>query len=79
MIDAIEKTGGGLLVEPDNPVALADGLHALWTDTSRRQALGERAFSGVRAHYTIAQSADRLLDAYQRIIPREPSLSASVA
>jgi glycosyltransferase involved in cell wall biosynthesis len=78
-VEIIEKTGGGLLVEPDNPVALADGLHALWTDTSRRQALGERAFSGVRAHYTIAQSADRLLDAYQRIIPREPSLSASVA
>jgi len=78
-VEIIEKTGGGLLVEPDNPAALADGLHALWTDVSRRQALGERAFSGVRAHYTIAQSADRLLDAYQRIIPREPSLSASVA
>jgi glycosyltransferase involved in cell wall biosynthesis len=78
-VEIVEKTGGGLLVEPDNPAALGDGLYALWTDAARRQALGERAFSGVRAHYTIAQSADRLLDAYRRAIAREPSLTMSVA
>jgi len=78
-VEIVEKTGGGLLVEPDNPAALADELYTLWTNAPQRLALGERAFSGVRAHYTIEQSADRLLDAYNRVIQREPSLSASVA
>jgi glycosyltransferase involved in cell wall biosynthesis len=78
-IEVVEKTGGGLLVEPDNPAALADGLYAMWSDSTKRQTLADRAFAGVRAHYTIAQSADRLLDAYRGVIEREPSLNASVA
>ena len=78
-IEIVEKTEGGLLVRPDDPAALADGLYSMWSDPTKRQTLGERAFSGVRAHYTIAQSADRLLDVYRRVIEREPSLSASVA
>jgi glycosyltransferase involved in cell wall biosynthesis len=78
-VEIVEKTGGGILVEPDNPAALAAGLHSLWSDPLNRHALGERAFSGVRSHYTIAQSADRLLDAYRRVIARQPSLNASVA
>jgi glycosyltransferase involved in cell wall biosynthesis len=78
-IEIVEKTGGGLLVEPDSPAALADGLYSIWADPTTRQSLGERAFTGVRTHYTIAQSADRLLDVYRRVIAREPSLSASVA
>jgi glycosyltransferase involved in cell wall biosynthesis len=78
-IEIVEKTGGGLLVEPDNPAALADGLYAMWSDPTRRRTLGDQAFAGVRAHYTIAQSADRLLALYHRVIEREPSLNASVA
>jgi glycosyltransferase involved in cell wall biosynthesis len=78
-IEIVEKTGGGLLVEPDDPAALAAGLYSMWSDPEKRRALGERAFDGVRTHYTIAQSADRLLDVYRRVIDREPSLSASVA
>ena len=78
-IEIVEKTGGGLLVAPDDPAALADGLYAMWSDPATRRTLGERAFAGVRAHYTIAQSADRLLDLYRQVVEREPSLSASVA
>ena len=51
----------------------------LWSDPTRRRTLSDQAFAGVRAHYTIAQSADRLLALYHRVIEREPSLSASVA
>jgi glycosyltransferase involved in cell wall biosynthesis len=77
--EIVEKTGGGLLVAPDDPAALADGLYSMWSEPATRQALGERAFAGVRTHYTIARSADCLLDVYRRVIERQPSLSASVA
>src|SRR6476659_1806371 len=30
-IEIVEKTGGGLLVAPDDPAALADGLYAMWS------------------------------------------------
>ena len=77
--EVVEKTGGGLLVEPDNPAALADGLYALWSDSTLRRSLANRAFAGVRAHYTIAQSAARMLDVYRDVVKQEPSLSVSVA
>src|SRR5262249_1693402 len=78
-IEIVEKTSGGLLVEPDNPAALADGLYALWSNPTRRRSLRDQAFAGVRPHYTIAQSADRLLALYHRVIEHEPSLNAVVA
>ena len=66
-VEIVEKTGGGLLVEPDDPQQLADGLYALWSDRARHAQLADRAFHGVRAHYTIAQSADRLLGVYEAV------------
>jgi glycosyltransferase involved in cell wall biosynthesis len=62
--EVVEKTGGGLLVAPDDPSALADGLYKLWQDRPLAEALGERGFHGVRAHYSVGNSADRLLEAY---------------
>jgi glycosyltransferase involved in cell wall biosynthesis len=62
--EIVERTGGGLLVAPDDPSALADGLYTLWHDRPLAAALGERGFNGVRAHYGIARSADRLLEVY---------------
>jgi glycosyltransferase involved in cell wall biosynthesis len=67
-IEMIERTGGGLLVDPDSPESLADGLYRLWQDRALAAALGLRAFEGVRAHYTIAHSADRLLKVYEDLI-----------
>ena len=62
--EVVEKTGGGLLVEPDDPQSLADGLYELWSDRQQARTLGARAYEGVRAHYGIAQSADRQLQVY---------------
>ena len=67
-VEIVEKTGGGLLVEPDNPERLADGLYSLWQDRERAAALGRHAFEGVRAHYTLEQSARRLLEVYEDVI-----------
>jgi glycosyltransferase involved in cell wall biosynthesis len=65
--EMIEKTGGGLLVEPDNAENLAEGLYTLWQDRALRETLGQRAAQGVRAHYTIAHSADRLFEVYDQM------------
>jgi glycosyltransferase involved in cell wall biosynthesis len=65
--EIVEKTGGGLLVAPDDPSALADGLYTLWHDRPLAKAMGERGFHGVRAHYAVARSADRLLEVYDAV------------
>ena len=77
--EIVERTGGGLLVEPDDPESLADGLYELWSDPALRHQLGDRAFSGVRGHYSIAHSAARMLDAYRGVVEGGRSLSETVA
>jgi hypothetical protein len=72
----IERTGGGLLVAPDNPDALAEGLHTMWSSAANRTAMATRAFHGVRTHYTVSNSAARLLDVYESVL-RRASLSVA--
>jgi glycosyltransferase involved in cell wall biosynthesis len=69
--EVVERTGGGLLVEPDDPERLADGLYALWNDRELTARLGRQAFAGVRKHYAIAQSAKRLAEVYQELVTLE--------
>jgi glycosyltransferase involved in cell wall biosynthesis len=66
--EIVEKTGGGILVEVDDPSALADGLHALWSDRAKTVRLGQCGAQGVRAHYSVAHAADRLLTVYQGLL-----------
>jgi glycosyltransferase involved in cell wall biosynthesis len=63
--EVVEKTGGGLLVRPDDPDALAEGLHTLWADRNLAAELGRQAADGVGRHYTIGASASRLLEVYE--------------
>jgi glycosyltransferase involved in cell wall biosynthesis len=65
--EVVEKTGGGILVDPDDPDALAAGLHKLWSDRALSAQLAGKAHEGVRAHYTIAASATRLLEVYETV------------
>jgi glycosyltransferase involved in cell wall biosynthesis len=66
--EIVERTGGGILVDADDPEKLADGLYTLWSDSGLRADLADRAVHGVRAHYTVAKSADRLTDVYESVI-----------
>ncbi len=75
-VEVVEKTGGGLLVDEDDPEALANGLFELWSDGQQRRALGQRAYDGVRTHYGIEQSATRLLDVYRDVLARAAAPAA---
>jgi glycosyltransferase involved in cell wall biosynthesis len=66
--EIVQRTGGGLLVAPDDTAALAEGLYTLWSDRQQLRALGDRAYDGVREHYTVAKSADRLLQVYESVV-----------
>jgi glycosyltransferase involved in cell wall biosynthesis len=56
--EVVETTGGGLIVEADNPEALADGFQALWQDPARAAALGAAGAAGVKAHYSVDKMAE---------------------
>jgi glycosyltransferase involved in cell wall biosynthesis len=68
--EIVESTGGGILVEPDNPDALAQGLLDLWKDPDRRNALGARGYQGVRAHYSATQMAEKAMAIYRSLVTR---------
>jgi glycosyltransferase involved in cell wall biosynthesis len=63
--EMIAKTSGGVLVEADNADRLADGIYSLWSDPARRDELGANGFDGVRRHYSVARSAERMLEVYE--------------
>ena len=67
-VEIVEKTGGGLLVEPDNPNALARAFHDLYSDRSLAEALGSKGFQNVRTHYSIEVSAGRLLEVFESVL-----------
>ena len=65
--EVIEKTRGGILVEPDAAQSLADGLLTIWKNPSLADELGHNGFEGVRKHYSVARMADRALEVYDSL------------
>jgi glycosyltransferase involved in cell wall biosynthesis len=66
--EIVETTGGGLLVEPDDPQSLAGGILKLYKDKTLASELSANGFKGVREHYTAAHMADKVLAAYNEVI-----------
>jgi glycosyltransferase involved in cell wall biosynthesis len=64
--EMFQTTGGGILVEPDDPASLAEGLLQMIRDRSLRAACARRAYDGVRAHYTVEQMASQTLAIFDR-------------
>lgn len=69
--EILDKTGGGLLVEADDPDALAEGLRTIWRDPARAAALGAAGAEGVRAHYSVGLMAETVEQIYGEMIRRQ--------
>jgi len=74
--EILKRTGGGLLVEPDDPDSLADGIYRLWKDPGLAAELGRKGAQGVREHYGAERMAARALQAYASIAGAEMEISA---
>lgn len=63
----VERSGGGLVVEPENPASMAEAILQLYRDPILRKRLGERGCSYVARHYdrkVIAERFESLLLRY---------------
>ena len=65
--EIIERTGGGLLVKPDDPESLAEGIREIYRNKELAAELSANGFRGVRQHYTAAHMADKLLQTYESV------------
>jgi glycosyltransferase involved in cell wall biosynthesis len=74
--EILQKTGGGLLVPPDDPEALAEGLVSLLADPARRTALAVMGAVGISRHYTVTRMADRALEVYAAVAGQAASRTA---
>jgi glycosyltransferase involved in cell wall biosynthesis len=66
--EVLERTGGGILVEPDDPDSLAEGLLRVAGDLGLALELGHRGYEGVREYYSAAKMADRAMEVYEKEI-----------
>jgi glycosyltransferase involved in cell wall biosynthesis len=64
----IVSQGGGVLVPPHDPAALASAIHGLILDRRRRVMLGQEARSVIETAYTTRHMTQRLSDAYRSIL-----------
>jgi glycosyltransferase involved in cell wall biosynthesis len=56
--EIIAKTGGGLIVDADDPEALVDGLLTIRQDPALAASLGKAGAAGVREHYHAGRMAE---------------------
>ena len=61
-----QRTGGGILVEPEDPESLASGLLQLIRNRELRADLARKAYHGVREYYTVTQMADQTVAIFSR-------------
>lgn len=63
--EIIEKTGSGLLVEPDDIESLAEGIQRVFNDPRIAEQFGRNGFEKVREYYSVARMADRAVEVYE--------------
>ena len=65
--EILEQTGGGLIVDADDPEALADGSCRCGAIRDRAAALGRAGAAGVREHYEVSRMAETAEAAYASV------------
>ncbi len=66
--EMIEQTGGGVLVAPNSPQAVADGIRGLMDDPTLRDSLGRAGQEAVRSDRNDELMADRTLAVYEQYL-----------
>src|SRR5205823_4011452 len=67
--ELIEATGGGLLVQPDDPADLARGLRELLENAALRAELGRKGHAAVRERFTAGAMARQTAEVYRKYLP----------
>jgi glycosyltransferase involved in cell wall biosynthesis len=62
--EIVERTGGGLLCEPNDAASLTEAIYSLWKNPELANDLAKRGVAGVRKHYSVSQMASRALEVY---------------
>jgi glycosyltransferase involved in cell wall biosynthesis len=75
----LEKTGGGLLVEPGDIQELAAAIFSLYENPGMRSRLGSGGYQGVRAHFSVAQEARRALEVFETTLSGKTSAPGAAA
>jgi len=65
--EVIEDGETGLLVNPMDPVALADGIEKLGRDHALRKQLAQQAVARVAEHFTVEKAVDETLHIYNDV------------
>ncbi len=65
--EIVEKTMGGLLVEPDDPERLAEALYHIFENPHAAEEMGLTGAERVRRFYSVGQMADRTLEVYAHL------------
>jgi glycosyltransferase involved in cell wall biosynthesis len=79
LTEIVENTGGGILVTPDDPASLADGLISVASDRALRERLSRDGYAGVRQHYSAQQMASRAIEVYSTLKAAPDKAAASSA
>lgn len=66
--ELVESTGGGVLVEPGSPEALASSIETLLKDYSQRRTLGRRGAAAVQRAYSDEGMAEASLAVYRQYL-----------
>ena len=66
--ELLEATGGGLLVNPDDPADLAAGLRRLMDDPALAEELGSRGREAVHARFHADRMADDTAAVYTQYV-----------
>jgi glycosyltransferase involved in cell wall biosynthesis len=70
--ELIEATGGGLLVEPGNTLALAAAIRRLLNDPSQRADLGRKGKQAVSQRFTARVMAEQTVAVLSRYVRNSP-------